>query len=594
MTRNRVIIAGGIVVLILIALFFWLGGDDASDGQMADRQTPPVEGAGTAPSADGAPPAVDDKAAATGAEGGGDRDAADTPSQAADAAPAQAGAGTPVQGQAVRQSGSAAAVVSAADRSGETPATATQPATEVAPGREDASAPSRTGQTNPADTGRIAEVTKAPDAVASAASSLAERRPVQQQDSAAKDGAAKDGAATGGAATGGAATDGAAKDSGTDESGGGAGDGDTVAASRTATDRADPERSAADRTATSRATAGQDGAGGEGSRQAAATPPERPAPETAEPDRRTQMQVASRPETPEETAARERQTRAGGGDVSAPLPSFDIVRISQDCRAVIAGRAMPRALVVVSLGEDRLGEVMADRRGEWVLIPDQPLRPGPGEMRLSAMAQGGPAVQGSEGVIVSVPDCGKNEGQRGPIIALRTDDRENRPSRILQLPGTTGPGGDLRLDTVDYDEAGKLILSGRAEPSTRVNIYANNAPVGQVHSDSEGRWSLLVDDKVPLGQQTLRLDQVGDRGVVKSRVEFPFSRASFRDLDLSDRSVIVQPGNSLWRIARRIYGEGPRYTVIYEANTEQIRNPDLIYPGQIFSLPAESPAADRG
>ena len=49
--------------------------------------------------------------------------------------------------------------------------------------------------------------------------------------------------------------------------------------------------------------------------------------------------------------------------------------------------------------------------------------------------------------------------------------------------------------------------------------------------------------------------------------------------------VFVQPGNSLWRISRAVYGEGTRYTVIYAANAEQIRDPDLIYPGQIFDVP---------
>ena len=51
--------------------------------------------------------------------------------------------------------------------------------------------------------------------------------------------------------------------------------------------------------------------------------------------------------------------------------------------------------------------------------------------------------------------------------------------------------------------------------------------------------------------------------------------------------AVVQPGNSLWRIARGTYGSGLQYTVIYEANKDQIRDPDLIYPGQIFTLPKE-------
>ena len=51
---------------------------------------------------------------------------------------------------------------------------------------------------------------------------------------------------------------------------------------------------------------------------------------------------------------------------------------------------------------------------------------------------------------------------------------------------------------------------------------------------------------------------------------------------------MVQPGNSLWRIARRVYGEGVRHTLIFDANQDQIRDPDLIYPGQIFVVPGTS------
>jgi nucleoid-associated protein YgaU len=49
--------------------------------------------------------------------------------------------------------------------------------------------------------------------------------------------------------------------------------------------------------------------------------------------------------------------------------------------------------------------------------------------------------------------------------------------------------------------------------------------------------------------------------------------------------ITVQPGHTLWRISREHYGEGTRYLQIYRANRAQIRNPDLIYPGQIFALP---------
>ena len=47
----------------------------------------------------------------------------------------------------------------------------------------------------------------------------------------------------------------------------------------------------------------------------------------------------------------------------------------------------------------------------------------------------------------------------------------------------------------------------------------------------------------------------------------------------------ITRGDSLWQISRRTYGRGNRYTVIYDANQEQIRDPNRIYPGQMFVLP---------
>jgi nucleoid-associated protein YgaU len=49
--------------------------------------------------------------------------------------------------------------------------------------------------------------------------------------------------------------------------------------------------------------------------------------------------------------------------------------------------------------------------------------------------------------------------------------------------------------------------------------------------------------------------------------------------------VVVQKGDALWRIAYRTYGEGIRYVDIYSSNAGEIKNPDLIYPDQIFIIP---------
>ena len=51
--------------------------------------------------------------------------------------------------------------------------------------------------------------------------------------------------------------------------------------------------------------------------------------------------------------------------------------------------------------------------------------------------------------------------------------------------------------------------------------------------------------------------------------------------------AIIRHGDNLWTIARRVYGSGIKYTTIYTANSDQIRDPDLIYPGQVFDLPQD-------
>ena len=53
--------------------------------------------------------------------------------------------------------------------------------------------------------------------------------------------------------------------------------------------------------------------------------------------------------------------------------------------------------------------------------------------------------------------------------------------------------------------------------------------------------------------------------------------------------VLIKPGDNLWRISRRTYGRGEDYTAIVDANRNQIKDPNMIYEGQVFRLPAKKP-----
>jgi len=95
------------------------------------------------------------------------------------------------------------------------------------------------------------------------------------------------------------------------------------------------------------------------------------------------------------------------------------------------------------------------------------------------------------------------------------------------------------------------------------------------------------------GIYQLLVIQLDENGRPAYAIELPFERASPDQIEIRDGRVVVQPGNSLWRIARRAYGKGAQYTIIYAANASQIRDPDLIYPGQIFEVPESEEASEE-
>ncbi len=159
-------------------------------------------------------------------------------------------------------------------------------------------------------------------------------------------------------------------------------------------------------------------------------------------------------------------------------------------------------------------------------------------------------------------------------------------SRVIQEPASEGLRDQaLVLRAVDYDPAGLVVISGQAEPDARIIVYLDETALGYTLAGVDGFWQIAPAQPVSPGLHRLRVDRVDGGGAVLARVETFFSRAELPSGLPEERFVIVQPGNSLWRIARRSYGEGVRYSVIFQANREQIRDPDLIYPGQIFVVP---------
>ena len=169
--------------------------------------------------------------------------------------------------------------------------------------------------------------------------------------------------------------------------------------------------------------------------------------------------------------------------------------------------------------------------------------------------------------------------------------------KIVSKAPSSAENPEIFLDTISYDDEGALTLAGRGVPSGLVRLYLNNAVIGETTTDALGAWSYDASAIEP-GVYTLRIDQLNaDASKVLARMETPFKREARSKLQeqLSAAEsparinvVTVQPGNTLWGISRERYGQGILYVQVFEANRDKIRDPDLIYPGQIFNLPDDA------
>jgi LysM repeat protein len=293
-------------------------------------------------------------------------------------------------------------------------------------------------------------------------------------------------------------------------------------------------------------------------------------------------------------------------------PEFDVVRIEPSGEAVVAGHAAPGATVELLRNGEPHDRAIADQSGQFVMIP-RPLPHGTYDLTLRAKQPDGKEVTSRQSVAVALEPAADEK----PMVALMTPDQ---PTVMLSQPAAPA-AGTVVVESVDVEPNGKTHVSGRARPGATVRLYLNDSFVAPVTADADGRLAVTINEGVAPGSYRVRLDEVdSSSGKVRARAEVPFNvpdvaiTASARAETPAARtqeaaaagvatlapegtspSAVVVPkiatitvsrGDSLWRISRRAFGDGTHYAMVFRANREQIRNPNLIYPGQVFVLPA--------
>jgi len=313
----------------------------------------------------------------------------------------------------------------------------------------------------------------------------------------------------------------------------------------------------------------------------------------------------------------------------ALTPTFDIARIEPNGEAVIAGRASPGASVELLQDGKVHDRTVADASGAFVFVP-QPLPSGRYDLTLRATGKDGQPARSSAPVAVTVDVRAADKAVTAlavtpPALAAKPGDAIKpadtlKPSDALKSnDAKAGAAASVQIDAVTAGEGGKLRVLGRATPGAVVKLHLNDAYIASATAAPDGRVDFSILDGVKPGEYRVRLDQTGAGGNVVARIERMFeapvalaatpSPAPQQDAAAAKQetpsplatgstdqaNVVVVPkintkvvlrGDNLWRISQATYGHGKSYTKIYSANRNQIRNPNLIFPDQIFVLPS--------
>lgn len=234
-------------------------------------------------------------------------------------------------------------------------------------------------------------------------------------------------------------------------------------------------------------------------------------------------------------------------------------------------------------------------------------------------------------IIVKPEAQGPAAEPQAPSVAAPSSQTPPADAPQTAASNTAPPTGEtkasvaaLSVEAVEA-EGGKLFIAGAARERAKVHIYLDDAFVAETMGGAGDRFIASADALVSVGDHLVRADELDAAGQVVARVEVPFNRpdtaplaaiapadaqpatapaeggapeaeapAATADaqgttlqpaLERVDARVIIRKGDTLWRISRNTYGRGSRFTVIYLANGDQIRNPNRIYPGQVFRVP---------
>lgn len=308
---------------------------------------------------------------------------------------------------------------------------------------------------------------------------------------------------------------------------------------------------------------------------------------------------------------------------AAPL-TIDLARVKPDGAAVFAGTAAPNAKIRIFEGDILLGETIANANGEWVIVLEKSLAAGQHLISVAMERSDGttemadrslaveiyqdtetkplvallPETATEVPVLIQSPDdvdktksaaTASEATASGTIVADAAEAAPAKPQAKSQIAASQIAA--LAPSAIVWRDASRILISGTSRGGVRVTVNDAKGQFGEALVLADGAWQVAGSLDMDIAVNQLRFALFDDANQVIARYDLPVKARDLAKGQDGSPLVVVNKGDMLWRIAYHQLGEGVKYVDIVRRNQQDIADPDLIYPKQIFAVPQSSATA---
>ena len=279
------------------------------------------------------------------------------------------------------------------------------------------------------------------------------------------------------------------------------------------------------------------------------------------------------------------------------FPEIDIIKVSPDGSFVIAGKGQPNSNINILNKGDLIDSSIVDSDGNWVIVSKENLKTGDNLISIDQINNGS-VLRHKQLFITKIDEHKKDQPL---VISVPNKNGENisiiqQPSekqKIYKVENDLGIQKKIKsnkkifnVKTIFFNENGFVSIKGKVNFGNKIELYINKKIMETIKIENS-KWQYNSDKIIDYGLHDLLVVLKSDKDEILDKITLPFMRVEMPYNDVPENFILIKPGDMLWTIAYRLYGDPFKYIQIFEENKDQITNPDLIFPGQLFSIPLE-------